>query len=108
MGLHVISRNAQGHHKAVDKCASRTNGHQGIHVGIALKQGTDAHQIELTSANKDRYGQYELGQGKIKRILIHLHERRQRQGKGQHMPHGNVQQRHRKTDGCNHPALHSL
>ncbi len=108
VGLHVISGNAKGHHKAVDKCAPRTNGHQGIHVGIALKQGTDAYQIELTSANKNRYGQYQLGQGKIERILIHLHERRQGQGKGQHMTHGNVEQRHRKTDSCNHPALHSL
>ena len=104
----MIPRNAQSHHKAIDKRASRTNCHQGIHVGIALKQGTNTYQIKPASANKDRYCQYELGQGKIKRILIHLHEGRQRQGKGQHMPHRNVEQRNSKTNGGNHPALHSL
>ena len=98
IGLRGIG-DQKGHHQAVCKGAAGTDGHQGIHVGIAVEEGLEASQEEVSPAVEDGNSQDQLQNGEIHRMGMHGKNVRQGQGRqaeGQHLAHGDVQQRHRE------------
>ena len=90
----------EGHHHAVGKRTGRTDGYQGIHIGISVEKGLEASNEKVPSTVEHRDGQKQLQNGKIHAMRVHIHKFRHRQrgeAKGQHLAHGHIQQ-HRRED----------
>ena len=50
----------KGHHQAVRKGAAGADGHQGVHVGVAVEEGLEAPLEEVPAAVQHRHGQDQL------------------------------------------------
>ena len=94
----------EGHHQAVGKGAAGADGHQGVHVGVAVEQGLEAPVEEVAAAVQHRHGQDQLQHREVHGMGVHGENVRQGQGRqpeGQHLPHGHIQQHrgeHRRRD----------
>ena len=101
----------KGHHQAVRKGAAGADGHQGVHVGVAVEEGLEAPLEEVPAAVQHRHGQDQLQHREIHGMGVHGEEVRQGQSwqpEGQHLPHGHIQQHrgeHRRRDQLDLPPL---
>ena len=92
-----------GKHAVSQRCPG-THGDQRVHAGGAGRQTLEAGNKKVSVDDADGQGQRQLHQRKHQRTAaVTLHKGRQ--GQPDHMPHGNIHQRHQKAQALHQTAL---
>ena len=98
--------NAVNRRNAVDGRGRRAKRNKRIHVRSTVDKRFKAHAEELEVHEYDGQQQQELGEGEREHVLVAQKELRQRPG--EHMAHGQVEQRDGEAEADDQAQLHLL